>query len=82
MGVLKVFRECLYALAARYVQGRISDFRESAISRQSVGLLQLTILVELANSSFSSAFVSSREVYEEVPVVEGRLGVLQGELSD
>jgi hypothetical protein len=82
MGLLEVLRECLYTLTARYIQGRIFDLRESTISRQSVGLLQLVILVELANSSFPSALVSSREVYEELPIVKGGLGVLQGELSD
>lgn len=71
MRLVEMLRKSLHALAVRDVQRVVLNFGESAISRQSLSVLQLCILAKLVDGSFPSAFVSSCEVDEEFPAIEG-----------
>jgi hypothetical protein len=73
--------KALNAATVRDIQGVESDFGGSAIRFKSFGLLQLRILLELRDGSFSPTLVSCSEVNQEGPIVKRRLGILEGELA-
>ena len=81
MRLSQMIRKALDAAAIRDVQSMIFDLRKPAMSFQCLCFSQLRILLQGLDSSFASARVSRREIDQERPVVERRLGVLEGQLA-
>jgi len=55
---------------------------ETAVLREGFGFLQVYVVVEGFDGFLTTALVARGEVDEEGTVVEGRFGILEGELAD
>jgi hypothetical protein len=75
-------RKGLDAVTARDVKQMELDLRKPTFGLQCLCLLELRILLQVFDGSLSPALIASRQVNQERPIVERRLGVLKGELLD
>jgi hypothetical protein len=77
-----MLHKCLHTLTVRDIQRVEFYIGEPAIGFQGFGVFELFVFVEGLGCCFASAGVTCCEVDEEGAVVEGRCGVLEGELAD
>jgi hypothetical protein len=82
MGLLQMIREGLDATTICNVQLMVLDLSEPAVRFQRLGLLQLCILFQILQGSFSSTLIASGEVDQKGAVVKRRFGILEGQLAD